>query len=500
MSVLAVAGCIKSPQAPSWETELNLPLLNKIYYAWELEDSTDFIIENDSLFFLQHGNVNSADLGEQMGINARPNNFVWLPLPPETTFAGALGIDETGVGSDDLAVSYALIEEWTLEFAFQNVDPALQTVSVTFDDIYTPAGQPLSVNISSFDVTTQVSLDAYSGEYYSIGLPGNTTLYDSLSFTVQTQSDAGAPSPVAEMKILFQNSISLNLMEGMAFHKILPIEDHTIELSLDYPVGADSAIIISEDGARMDVEICNHLGFPVELRGRFTAYNDDGESRTIFFDETDHMVFDAATTMYEPVNSMQTMRDSVGWLLNILPSRIELTDAWFIVGLDTQETGFAYSGSDARGTLTGRLPFLFRLTGHPMRLPEPEVSDISSTNREQIEKYARGGHVIFLVENMYPAASEVDIYLSTSADEDSLYDHPMLHFPRDGEANYVPAMDSDSLKYELTQEDILFFTNPTIYLGMKFTFDQTQGDIYIAPQDYMGLIGRTRIILFIDNE
>ncbi len=75
---LLFASCqLAPPQAPSWETEINLPLINKRYAMQEIiADENDFYADQDGLVhFASTVELDSFGVGERMAINALQESF-----------------------------------------------------------------------------------------------------------------------------------------------------------------------------------------------------------------------------------------------------------------------------------------------------------------------------------------------------------------------------------------------------------------------------------------
>jgi hypothetical protein len=90
---LIVTGCsIKSPQAPSWDTTLKLPLVDKTYTSAELFEklATDNIVTDSTgnSYFRVEQNMDSVTVGSVLALSARSSEFekqvglIAVPTPP----------------------------------------------------------------------------------------------------------------------------------------------------------------------------------------------------------------------------------------------------------------------------------------------------------------------------------------------------------------------------------------------------------------------------------
>ncbi len=498
---LIVIGCMQLPETPKFDTTFKLPLINKYYYIHELEDSTDFIVENDSIFYMQNGNISSYAVDSLISIQAAPEIEQWIPVTSNTENAGYLSLNDTGFGSGDVTVSYGLIKTWTMLIEVRDPHPDLASLRIRFDEIFTPEGDTLQIDITEFNDTTRVSLDGVNNRYFRIGSPEDETLRDSLRFTVEPQIEIAGSQQVCDIQVFFTEDIYFQQMHGSIYNKRMYIEDEIESIDIDYPENLDSTLTITQ--ARMHFNITNRLGFRVSIRGKMTAYNDLGESRSIYIDSTDNLVFDAATTPGVPATSTQTLTDSISYLLNIFPTRIEFTNSYFVVGQDETEYGFASVGDHANGDFQGRVPFLFTLDEGLIRNDSTYVTELSDEVRDRIREFAQSASIRLSVKNTTPTAAHAYLYFSTIEHPDTLFHEPDSTFsawnlllPREGEDTYTPANSTKDFTFNLSEEDLRFFTNEKYYLGIEFLFDSTEGEtIYIKPEDFLRLDGDLNIVL-----
>ncbi len=502
-----IVGCMKPPNVPVFDTTFKLPLIDKNYYIYELEDSTEFIIEHyengDSIFYIQDGNINSSGVDSLMFIKSHQELYNWIPLYSNTQNNGSLGLDESDFSDERITVSYGKVKSWALHFEVRDPDPQLTSIFIVFHSVFDPDGNPLQVEITDFSDTTFVSLDANEAadKYYTIGAEDSDVLLDSLQFSVTPQIDIQNTEKVCEMRVSYENSICFTELKGNVFNRNLPIESDIEDFELNYPENADSTFVISE--ARMFFTITNELGFKVGFCGKLTGFNDQGESRAICIDQEDNLIFDEAISPEEPVTSTQVLSDSLDYLLNIFPSRIELTGAYFVVGQTEYETGFISTGQKASGNYKGKVPFLFAINEGLIRNDSTFVTELSDEVRGQIRDYAHSAKIKLKVVNTMPAAAHAYLHFSTINNPDTLYHYPdsvyskwNLLIPREEENTYTPPNTTEEFVFDLSEEDIHFFTQKKYYLGIELLMESTDGEtIYIAPEDFLGIDGDLDIVL-----
>ncbi len=78
-SLIGLFNCsLKEPQAPEWDTKLNLPLISEKYYMSELADTTDdfiFAVENDTMQFSFSGELDTMRIGDELKVGGQTESF-----------------------------------------------------------------------------------------------------------------------------------------------------------------------------------------------------------------------------------------------------------------------------------------------------------------------------------------------------------------------------------------------------------------------------------------
>ncbi|MCD4650186.1 MAG: hypothetical protein K8S56_00135 [Candidatus Cloacimonetes bacterium] len=493
-----LVGCIKKFSTPEWDTELHLPLMNKAYYMYELEDSTDFIIENDTLYALTDGDIKGYAIDDTMNINSL--NSPVVPIISNITGRGALDINEEGQNDSFLGVSYGAINRWILNFEIQNPDQNLDGVTITFENLYNPLFQPVEFTITDFSQIFVADFSATESIFYSIGDSLSQTILDSLVFHVQPITGVSGQQYLGDIQVWFEDHIFFKNMNGVIYNKRLDVEERVENITIDYPHNVENTFQFDE--AEMILGIWNKLGFRVHLFGKLSAINTgSGETRAIQLDVTDNLVFDAATVKYDSTYSEQVIKDSIAWLLNIFPDEMRIEDAYFVVGLDQSEYGFAYMGADAKGTYTGKLPMRFYIEENYVTPDTIIVQNITSQNSEDIEKHALEGTFTMRMTNGFDIGASIEVYFAASEDTLTVFNEPVLVLPRTDESTYVAANSQMEVAFLLNQSEIVqTFANEKVCIGLKIFFDGSDDEIVVAePQDSLLVIGDVKLKIHIEE-
>ncbi len=487
--ILAIlAGCIKEFEAPEWDVNFDLPLMNKTYYMHEIEDSTDFIIRNDSLFVKYEGDLETETIDDSIHIKANNlNSYPYVPITPDTTMQGSLNILEES-STDYLRISCGIISRWIVDVDIQHNTGNLQTIILQFPDVKDQDGNVLEKTYTSQDFGhNEIDLSYVSdSEYYTVGDINSTEILDSL--TVKMTSSYDTPAVGDMIRLSFEEDIYLLEMKGLMYNKVFQIDDYAKDNDINYPENLDNTVRIAPDGAKLFIHTVNGMGFQVRFRGKLTAINTKtGKRRFIRITDSDSVVFKAAVSFDEPSASTFALTDSIGYLANIFPDRFELTEASYVIGGDGGDggvEGFARAGSGVSGSFTGEAPFIFSLMENTITPDTTYSQTISSDNRDDIDEYLKSGGVSIILDNTFPVSAGVSLYFSSINDTTEIFHNPLLKIPGPGESTMVNAMSKDSLFIFLDSDEIRnTFLNDEIFIGLRLHMKSTGGQVIIEPDD-----------------
>ncbi len=502
--LLVITSIIISCQMPEkfsgvhYGLPLALPLMNNDYFIKDLVDSTNFIENNDSIFFTYSTNLKSYHIDTQMNINEKSTEEI--PIISNIDTVATMSLSETGIWDDDIKITYGIVDSWTLQIdpeAFHvNDDIPLQKLTLTFDDVYLPNGvDNLSLDITDFSHINQYNLDGYI-----IGNPTNTTYIDTLVFHVSTETDLpeSVVVPVGQFRMFFTGHIYFDELNGTLFNKVLDGDDQETNIDIDYPENIANAIDLTD--AKLKIGIWNTMGFDVTLFGKLTAYNDTtGDSISIVFNDDDHITFAAATTKYDSVYTEVTIEDSVAALINIMPNRMKMTNIKFYVGRYSYDIGYAYKGAGAHGSSTALVPFNFMFYNEPIKPDTLIEIDISGDNQDLIDKQISSAALKLNLKNHIPVGGTVNIYFSPNPD--SVFTNPTLSFLEKDVNPEINNQDGQSeVNFDLSKNDLNSFLHSKIYCGLIFNFHNSNGEVIIRPQNYLNVKGRIEILFDINTE
>ncbi len=475
-----------------------LPMMNQDYFIKDLIDSTNFIENNDSIFFTYSTDLKSYHIDTQMNINEKSTDEIPIISNIDTT--ATMSLSETGIWDDDIKITYGIVDSWTLQIdpeAFHvNNEVPLQKLTLTFDDVYTPNGEDnLSLEITDFSQINQFNLDGYI-----IGNPTNTTYIDTLTFHVATETTLpeNVILPVGQFRMFFNGHIYFDELNGTLFNKVLDGDDQETNIDIDYPENIANAIDLAD--AKLKIGIWNTMGFDVTLFGKLTGYNDTtGDSLSLTFNDDDQITFAAATTKYDSVYSEVTIEDSVAALINIMPNRMKMTNIKFYVGRYSYDVGYAYKGAGAHGSSTALVPFNFVFHNEPIKPDTLIEIDISDDNQDLIDEQINSAALKLNLTNNIPVGGTVNIYFSP--EKSDVFTSPTLSFLNKEINPGVNAQAGYSeVNFDLTKTDLNSFLHSKIYCGLIFNFHNSNGAVIIHPQDHLNVKGRIDVLFDVNTE
>ena len=480
-----LCGCVKEFEAPEWDVNFELPLLNKTYYMHEIEDSTDFIIRNDSLFVKYEGDLKSESIDDSIHIKANNiNSYPYVPITPDTTLEGSLNILEDSSESY-LRVSYGLISKWVLDVDIQHNSGNLESIVLQFPDVKDQDGNVLEKTYTPQDFgLSEIDLSYVSpNEYYVMGDINSTEILDSLS--VIMTSTYSTPATGDLIRLSFDEDIYFDEMKGIMYNKVFEIDDYAKDNDINYPDNIENTVRVSPDGAKLFIYTQNKLGFEVKFRGKLTAINTEtGKTRFIRITDADSVIFESAIDFDQPSESIVSITDSVGYLANIFPDRFELTEAFYVVGGEDGTTGFARAGSGVSGSFTGEAPFIFTILENTITPDTTYSQEISKDNRDDIEEYVRNGGVSIILDNTFPVSAGVSLFFSNINDTTEIFHNPLLKIPGPGETTLISKNSEDSLFIFLDNSEIMeTFLNDEIFIGLRLHMKSTDGEVIVEPED-----------------
>ena len=493
--LLFLAACnIEKPHLPSWDIDLDVPLLNETYLLADMVDNEYIYIGADNALYLQNsGNLSTPVIGD---IEFYPEVAIGpLPIPSGIAVDGMFSANDTVEGYE---ISYGVIDRGAIKTYFTDVDPAVTSIVISFDGIYTPEGNPFQIvyNGSSNPQITSLA-------HHRVGIANSNTLLDHIGFTVRATSSKPNGAPVANLQLRIENSFQFSEFQGKLMNYSLLIEDNLESIDIDYPYGIEEAIQLLS--ARLALSFTNELGFVCEFQGNLLARNDiTGATVTIPIkdDEGNNFLIDPAQGGI-PETTELILRTGIAPLLQIMPHHIEVIDGVFKLkdGINGG-IGVVHTTDQIRGSYTLDAPFNFLLLPHTFLLNEPLELEISAENRDRIQKNGISADLALQIRNMLPIGASATIYV----DRDSLFapdDSTSYAFKRAVSIKSVSeAPGFQNVSFSLSETELQVFAHPKLYFQLAFSFKSNGLPVTItaAPSDYVQVRGKLRARVHIEED
>lgn len=208
--LLFLASCqLAPPQAPEWETEINLPIINKRFAMQEIiADEEDFYSDQNGLVhFASEAQLDSFYVGERLAINALQQDFRYelgrFEVPAPKPLHAEISLSQIFPAATTLAGQTAPIPPFAFtlpQLDFQDyenfvfVDGATGTLTVYLRNGFPVPLGPLQIDIRDGSVDTTIVAFEHNSEIPPNGTMtrvldlGGRTFSNSVTFVISGQS------------------------------------------------------------------------------------------------------------------------------------------------------------------------------------------------------------------------------------------------------------------------------------------------------------------------
>lgn len=493
--LLFVAGCdIAKPHLPTWDIDLDVPLLNETYLLADLVDNENIYIGEDNVLFLQNsGTLSTPSIGD---INFNTSVDVGpLDIPSGIELQGSFSPHDP---LDGYEVSYGLISSGTIRIHFTAVDPSVTALTISLDGILDAAGNPLQISYNGSNGWQTTSL-----VNCHMGVHNSGQIIPELGFSVLATSSQPQGETVANLRLKIEDGLQFSEFQGSLNNYVLNIDENLETVDIDYPYGIEEAIELQS--ARLALNFSNQLGFYCEFIGDLHAVNDlTGASVTIPIKDENGQNFHLNPGLEGlPQNTEIILTQGIAPLLQIMPHHIEIINGIFKLrnGI-TGSIGSVHAADQVTGAYTIDAPFEFLLLPHTYLLNEPRTLEISDSNRERIRKNAITAGLELQIKNMLPVGASATIYVDT----DSLFamaDSTSYAFKRTVSlTSHALNPGFQTLNLALNEAELQVFDNPLLYFQLAFSFNSDGHPVTItaSPSDYIQVRGMLKARVHIEEE
>jgi hypothetical protein len=482
IAILIILGAcdIQKPTLPGWDVDLALPLINQRFYAYDLADGTNIVIDSTQVLNLQ--NIGENTTPEFSTIPFKPDVDVDSIPVPGTGYTGFLPfVDSYG----SVQVAYAEIASGIMKHRFTNVSSSVEEISLVLHNFYTASGEELTLTYDGNNGWITTSLEGIH-----MGTENSQQLISEIPFSIVVSPVLPVTAMVADFSFLSNTDWEFSSIQGALDNYALHLQDADSTIDIDYPYGINDAVTLQQATIVMEIE--NHVGFAAEFSGKFRASNDQGDVQVIdIVDENGNNYHtEPALSSTSPGMSYLEFTSNISELLQIMPTRIDILDGTFTISTG-QAIGSAHSTDIVKINYRLNAPFTFILHEHPIIINEETVISITEDNRARIRDNALGAEINLKMLNTLPVGAWADAYFSNTPNID-VSNPETYSFLKHAEISSSEVNPSwQDVELSLSKAELDLFTQPNVYLRWRFSFMETGEPVTIhaTTADYIHIKG-----------
>jgi len=465
--------------APTWDVNFIIPLISRMYTVEELvEDSDELVVDqlNEQIIFTMEEDIDRFEVGQHLKVGAAGGSAtVDVPL------GIAVGWERTQNAEvalpEEVVVESATIESGEILIEIENTSGYTGRVEIEIPGI-TLEGNTIKIEVTSTpgsNLSFPVNLHAYTISPRILWGRSHVdfTVYLRV-LSVQNGQSGYVRGRLSISEIVFQR------VTGILNEVDLPFE--STEMEIEFPEELEGFMVGSAE-----LELLLWFGVQVPMRFRLTI--EGFETRGV---PSPPILVDTWVTPNTQGFTSLLVPD-VTDMINSQPSRILITGSIEVGNGTTRAT--VYDTSSVAGSFLFRAPLIVALPQHTSTA-EPDTLEIEEDTREAVRDNLMELAIVADIENHVPISGNVSLYFSKTRGDETLYDQPDLIIGpvsfspatlTNGDPKVVATPGASQWNQTMTKaEDIVLFEEEELYMGIKFNFNGTQGELAkIRPLDYI---------------
>ena len=497
ISILLLLGAcsVEKPSLPVWDIDIKIPLVNDFYYVSDLADSVNIIIQEhedygDMLYLTSSGEVETPTVGN---IDMRPAIDAQFPLLSGISESQAIPFED---GQDNADLSFGEIETGSIRYRFRDMVTQTEEISLTIAEIKDATGNPLRISYEGTEGWQAINLAGYT-----FGQINDSNSLDELTLSFVSSSSLPDFTPLGTMDFQLNETLSFSMFQGRMQNLEMSMQSSAAQIDIEYPYNLDEAITL--DGAKLQIDMFNRMGFSCEFIGFFEARVDSltAPTRIPIKDNNGNNYIVNAANADGPGHTQLIIEDGIRDLIQLMPEHVEIVDA--MVRIDTASGYGSIRNTDyLNADYTIDLPFRFMLHEQPILMKEAQQINISADNRDKIAGNMQSVSLDMEVMNKIPIGLYARAYFGHSAqidpqNPDSYGFYKEIHIES---AETDPDWQEIS-GLALNKAELDLFTAETLFMIWEFTFEES-GDwvnITAGTGDYIALKSMLLGMLRIDE-
>lgn len=468
-------------EAPTWDVNLIIPLVSKMYTVEELiEDTDDLVIDyqNETIIFSMEEEIDRFEVGEHLKIDGAGSS-VTIQVPQgipvgqeydqsgEVVFPGDIVIENAVVKSGEIIVEITNQSGYQGRIELEIPSITFGGNSVRIEIVSTPGiNPPRHLDLSAYTIT-----------------PRNVGGRSRIDFNTKVIIEAVHGGQAGNFQISFNISdIFFEEVTGTLNEIEVPFD--SAEMEIDFPEELEGFEIGS---AELELTLRVGVRIPMHLNLIIQGFETNGPSAA-------PVQIDTWMTP-TPSGEINIFLPDIAGLINSQPARVLISGSIEVGDGTTQAT--VYDTTSIQGSFLFRAPLIFSLPEYHTTLDDVDTLEIDEDTREAVRDNLYELTVVADIENHLPIGGSVYIMFSRTLGDTSLYDDPDLTigpvtFAKATLSNDDPKVvaqpGTDRLKQILTKDEhLVLFEEDELYWGIKFDFQGTpQGALAkLRPSDYI---------------
>jgi|GEM_PF-6360422 hypothetical protein len=474
----------KQLDAPNWDVDLKVPLINKTYTMQELIDDEKSlsIDDQDRIVYTYEDSIDRFEMAEFLEVEPGKQKTLidyQANLEPEHTKSDTSFLEIVDVS---IIVENAMIRSGTVYVTLDNKTDYSVELEIVLPE-FRKSGNPLSRTKYLNPGDHQTETFDLSDVSFS---PGHSADGMTVTYVTHSRVQWGNQSVLKfiDMEIDF-SEILLAEVTGWMTGKSIAIDP--VESEVDLPSQLEG---IQLGAVSMVVDLYNGLDMPASLDLQIQGSNEKGEEKTLSLQRT----------LQSRMNHIRI--EGMEQIVNIFPEEIRITGSVILGSGYGGPTFTVREGDYFEGNVQLEVPLVFSV---PQRTFNPMMVDTLEMDEEEqdnLKTNVKEAHLIAEVKNRLPFGFSLQILFSNTIGDSVLYEPGKAAVTKTLEITacrtrqagpyleaYNPPAESE-LDLGINQADLRVLSKSPLYMGMKFIFPATGGLVKIDPSDYVTLYGR----------
>ncbi len=499
----------ETPQQPSWDVQLSIPLVNKTYTMQELIDSEDRLITGSGKNILYHldEDLESQGIKEFMHFEDIDTSQA-IPVIPvlQDTVWHELVLNES------MIVEECELRQGSLNVGITNNTDLDIDLIMVFPFLY------VGVPAKRYAITAKLA----PGETYSqpakdlagaLVKPPIINGKNVVQYGVYASYDAQPFSNLPDVTLdIHMHDMVFQRLRGGLDDLVMPMD--TKQDSLNLPDELEGMMLGQVDATLYVYSSFDNL--PVDVDITVLAKRDDGTEGSLSFELKDLQSgvdpADTSTWNTYPIQGLEN-------ILNLYPEILEIhAEAHVGNGYDPANPQEIQFDDSLSGFLSIDVPIVFQFpAGWKNEMPvdtlgsdslyeDGKYDDETQSRIDLARNNVNSAGIVVLAENHFPFGAKVTLIFSKTRGDSTIYSttdpgdfvkvlnlQPAQTGGGDGSAanpNLVTAAVESRLNLVMEPEEVTLFESPEVYIGTRIEFHATNQMVKVDPADYLTIKAR----------